>query len=64
MERYRGKQMAEVLKGQAHLCERIAASCADEETAKKYEMLAQECRDAAAKHAAEDKPQWPVVLAF
>ena len=64
MEKYRGKQMAEVLRGQAHLCERIAASCADEDTARKYEMLAQECRDAAAKHDDEDKPQWPVVLAF
>jgi len=64
MERYRGKHMAEVLLGQAHLCERIAAECSDEDTAKKYKVLARGCRDAAAKHEDDDKPQWPVVLAF
>jgi hypothetical protein len=64
MQKYRGKHMAEVLMGQAHLCERIAAECPDEDTAKKYKTLAQECRDAAAKHAENEKRQWPVVLAF
>ncbi len=64
MQKYRGKHMAEVLIGQAHLCERIAAVCSDEDTAKKFKTLAQECRDAAAGHEENDKPQWPVVLAF
>jgi hypothetical protein len=64
MEKYRGKHMVEVLLGQAHLCDRIAAECSHEDTARKYETLAGECRDAAAKHDDEVKLQWPVVLAF
>jgi hypothetical protein len=64
MEKYRGKHMAEVLLGQAHLCDRIAAECSDEDTATKYKVLARECRDAADRHDDDVKPQWPVVLAF
>jgi hypothetical protein len=56
MEKYRGKHMAEALLGQAHLCDRIAAECSDEDTAKKYQMLARECRDAAVMYD-DDKPQ-------
>ena len=47
MEKYRGKHMAEVLLGQAHLCGRIAAECSDENMATKYKLLARDCRDAA-----------------
>jgi hypothetical protein len=64
MEKYRCKHMAEVLLGQAHLCDRIAAECSDEDTATKYKRLARECRDAAVVHDRDDEPQWPVVLAF
>ena len=63
MENYRGKRIAEVLLGQAHLCDRIAAECAAEDTAQKYKVLARACRDAACERDA-DEPQWPVVLAF
>jgi Flp pilus assembly pilin Flp len=42
------KRVADCLKGQARLCKRIASECWNEETASKFERLAQECNDAAA----------------
>ena len=41
-------RMAECLKAQARLCERIASECWSEEIAGKFERLAQECNEGAA----------------
>lgn len=43
------RQIAQSLLAQAHLCERIAAACWDEDTAAKFRTTARECGDAAAE---------------
>jgi hypothetical protein len=40
-------RMAECLIGEARLCEKIAAACADELTAAKFKRMARECLEAA-----------------
>jgi hypothetical protein len=40
-------RMAECLKAQARLCERIASECWSEKIAGKFKRLAQECNEAA-----------------
>ena len=58
--------LADCLLAQAHLCERIAARCWDEQVAAKYKKLAQECRDAEKEERAHSvvAAQWPAILAF
>jgi hypothetical protein len=52
--------MAECLAGQAHICDRIASECWNEEMAITFEGLARDCNDAAAVTRAE----WPAIRAF
>jgi hypothetical protein len=52
--------MAECLTGQAHICDRIASECWNEEMAITFEGLARDCNDAAAVTRAE----WPAIRAF
>jgi hypothetical protein len=47
--RFEHRHMAECLLAQAQLCERIASYCWNEETAKKFNSTAQECKKAAAR---------------
>lgn len=52
------------LRGQAHLCERIASACSDEVTAEKYRTMARECRQAAAEQAGPvTRAVWPISAA-
>ena len=42
------ERMAEALRAQARICERIATECWDENVAGKYSTMAQQCTEAAA----------------
>ena len=54
------QQVIARLRGQAHLCERIASACADEETAEKFRAMARECREAAEQAGPVTRAVWPV----
>ena len=56
--------MADCLNAQSHLCERIAAQCADERTAEKFKAMAKKCRDAAYEELNPVAAKWPAVVAF
>jgi hypothetical protein len=49
--RFEDRRMAEGFLAQAHLCEHIASVCSDEETARKFQALAQDCKQAATSAA-------------
>lgn len=61
---YDRQHVASCLEAQAHLCERIAAECADERTAEKFRAMAKKCRDTAVENMDPVAAKWPVVLAF
>ena len=61
---YDRQHLADCLNAQSHLCERIAAECADERTAEKFKAMAKECRNAADEQMSPVAAKWPVVLAF
>ena len=65
MKTFERNKLADCLMGQAHLCERMASDCADEEAAEKLKLLARQCLAAAGEELAlKTKLEWPVVLAF
>jgi hypothetical protein len=54
--------MADCLRAQARICERIASECWNEETAGKFETLARKCNAAAAGTESENtviQAVWP-----
>ena len=61
---YDRQHMADCLIAQSHLCERIAAECADECTAEKFKAMAKKCRAAADEELNPVAAKWPAVLAF
>jgi len=56
------QHMADCLRAQAHLCEQIAAQCWNEEKAKKFAAMAQDCKNAAEEETTVTPAVWPAAI--